>query len=41
MTTAHKQLMNNAVDLVVEIPEHFSSILQNFSEGISIGPRDR
>jgi ABC-2 type transport system permease protein len=31
--TAHQQLMNNSVDLVVEIPEHFSPILADFSEG--------
>ena len=38
MTTAQKQLMNNTVDLVVDIPEHFSSILLNFSEGIQSDP---
>jgi ABC-2 type transport system permease protein len=31
--TAHNQLMNNTVDLVVEIPENFSSILVEFSQG--------
>jgi ABC-2 type transport system permease protein len=31
--TAYLQLMNNTVDLVVEVPEHFSSTLVDFSEG--------
>jgi ABC-2 type transport system permease protein len=33
MTTAHTQLMNNAVDLVVEIPERFSEVLMDYSQG--------
>lgn len=33
MVTARKQLMNNAVDLVVEIPERFSEVLLSYSQG--------
>jgi len=38
MATAHKELMNNVVDLVVEIPEQFSSILVEFREGNQTEP---
>ncbi len=33
MVTARKQLMNNTVDLVVEIPERFSEVLLSYSQG--------
>lgn len=33
MVTARKQLMNNAVDLVIEIPERFSEVLLSYSQG--------
>jgi len=33
MVTARKQLMNNAVDLVVEIPDRFSEVILSYSQG--------
>ena len=38
MTTARKQLMNNSVDLVVEIPERFSEVLLSYSQGDQPAP---
>jgi len=38
MTSARKQLMNNAVDLVVEIPERFSEVLLSYSQGNQPAP---
>ncbi len=38
MVTARTQLMNNAVDLVVEIPERFSAILLSYSQGNQPAP---
>jgi len=38
LVTARKQLMNNAVDLVVEIPERFSEVLLSYSQGNQPAP---
>ena len=38
MTSAREQLMNNAVDLVVEIPERFSEVLLSYSQGNQPAP---
>ncbi|MFA9406352.1 MAG: ABC transporter permease [Anaerolineales bacterium] len=38
MATAQKQLLNNSVDLVVEIPELFSEVLLEFSKGHQLDP---
>jgi len=38
MVTARKQLMNNAVDLVVEIPERFSEVLLSYNQGNQPAP---
>lgn len=38
MATAQKQLLNNSVDLVVEIPELFSEVLLKFSKGYQLDP---
>ena len=38
MATAQKQLLNNSVDLVVEIPEDFSEVLMDFSKGYQLDP---
>jgi len=38
MTSAREQLMNNAVDLVVEIPERFSEVLLSYRQGNQPAP---
>ena len=38
MVTARKQLMNNAVVLIVEIPERFSEVLLSYSQGSQPAP---
>ena len=38
MTSARRQLMSNAVDLVVEIPERFSEVLFSYSQGNQPAP---
>ncbi|MFA9491963.1 MAG: ABC transporter permease [Anaerolineales bacterium] len=38
MATAQKQLLNNSVDLVVEIPGLFSEVLLEFSKGHQLDP---
>jgi len=38
MVTARKQLMNNSVDLVVEIPERFSEVLLSYRRGNQPAP---
>ncbi|HUS85426.1 MAG TPA: ABC transporter permease [Anaerolineales bacterium] len=38
LAAARKQLMNNAVDLVVEIPERFSEVLLSYSQGNQPAP---